>query len=325
MFASTSMSCLSGPHRSQLSPSDRHRHHAAADQQHRFGTTRDGEPASGYGWPGTWCDPSPRASNWRATERWTTNWFGGASSASPGGHPRHRAAPAHRGLDARRVFSGPALADRPNCSTGSPSRPGMLGEPALYWRVQRIGGLCRQEPGRPASVHHRPLDLGIKTSTPRNFAHRVSAPTSFRQVRPSPDRRPRTRQGVSLSNGPGDPATADRVVALTRRCSAPGFHCSASVLAADPGRALGRSAYKMVFGHRGINVPGDRPRHRTGRHHGTEPASHWRVRAGAFRYRLRPPRWSAAPAPTTGSSRASNSSTAAGVSVQYPRGRRRPA
>ena len=62
--------------------------------------------------------------------------------------------------------------------------------------------------------------------------------------------------GVFLSNGPGDPATAGRVVALTREVLGAGIPlfgiCFGNQIL---GRALGRSTYKMVFGHRGINVP----------------------------------------------------------------------
>jgi carbamoyl-phosphate synthase small subunit len=62
--------------------------------------------------------------------------------------------------------------------------------------------------------------------------------------------------GVFLSNGPGDPATADHVVAVTRDVLGAGIPlfgiCFGNQLL---GRALGRSTYKMVFGHRGINVP----------------------------------------------------------------------
>lgn len=62
--------------------------------------------------------------------------------------------------------------------------------------------------------------------------------------------------GVFLSNGPGDPATADHVVAVTRAVldrKIPLFGiCFGNQLL---GRALGRSTYKMTFGHRGINIP----------------------------------------------------------------------
>ena len=100
------------------------------------------------------------------------------------------------------------------------------------------------------------LDLGIKTNTPRNFAlrgirtHVLPSTATFDQIGElKPD-------GVFLSNGPGDPATAGRVVALTREVLGAGIPlfgiCFGNQIL---GRALGRSTYKMVFGHRGINVP----------------------------------------------------------------------
>jgi carbamoyl-phosphate synthase small subunit len=62
--------------------------------------------------------------------------------------------------------------------------------------------------------------------------------------------------GVFLSNGPGDPATADRAVALTRdllerRVPVFGICFGNQVL----GRALGLGTYKLRYGHRGINQP----------------------------------------------------------------------
>ncbi len=100
------------------------------------------------------------------------------------------------------------------------------------------------------------LDLGIKTNTPRMFAERgirvhvVPSATSIEQVLElNPD-------GVFLSNGPGDPATADSNVALTRQVlerELPLFGiCFGNQIL---GRALGRSTYKMKFGHRGMNIP----------------------------------------------------------------------
>ncbi|MBV8966925.1 MAG: gamma-glutamyl-gamma-aminobutyrate hydrolase family protein, partial [Mycobacteriaceae bacterium] len=100
------------------------------------------------------------------------------------------------------------------------------------------------------------LDLGIKTNTPRNFARRgirshvLPSSASFEQIG---DAKP---DGVFLSNGPGDPATADHVVAVTREVIGAGIPlfgiCFGNQIL---GRALGRSTYKMTFGHRGINVP----------------------------------------------------------------------
>ncbi|MER2205477.1 MAG: gamma-glutamyl-gamma-aminobutyrate hydrolase family protein, partial [Rhodococcus sp. (in: high G+C Gram-positive bacteria)] len=59
-----------------------------------------------------------------------------------------------------------------------------------------------------------------------------------------------------LSNGPGDPATADGAVHLTKEVIGQGLPlfgiCFGNQIL---GRALGLSTYKMKFGHRGINIP----------------------------------------------------------------------
>jgi len=100
------------------------------------------------------------------------------------------------------------------------------------------------------------LDLGIKTNTPRMMAARgiethvlpVGA-TLDDVLAVEPD-------GVFLANGPGDPATADGPVALTRavlerRIPLFGICFGHQIL----GRALGRGTYKLRYGHRGINIP----------------------------------------------------------------------
>ena len=99
-------------------------------------------------------------------------------------------------------------------------------------------------------------DMGIKTNTPRNFAargmrvHVVPANTPFDQIQQyHPD-------GVFISNGPGDPATADEMVEITKqilRADIPLFGiCFGNQIL---GRAFGLETYKLTFGHRGINVP----------------------------------------------------------------------
>ena len=100
------------------------------------------------------------------------------------------------------------------------------------------------------------FDMGVKTATPRHFSQRgietivVPANTSFDKVKSyNPD-------GVFVSNGPGDPATADEMVGIIKQVLAakiPFFGiCFGNQLL---GRALGLDTYKMKFGHRGINVP----------------------------------------------------------------------
>ncbi|APT84838.1 glutamine-hydrolyzing carbamoyl-phosphate synthase small subunit [Corynebacterium aquilae] len=99
-------------------------------------------------------------------------------------------------------------------------------------------------------------DMGIKTNTPRNFAARgirtvvVPSGTPFDKIKEyNPD-------GVFVSNGPGDPATADDMVAVVRdvlKADIPFFGiCFGNQIL---GRALGMETYKLKFGHRGINVP----------------------------------------------------------------------
>ena len=62
--------------------------------------------------------------------------------------------------------------------------------------------------------------------------------------------------GVFFSNGPGDPATAEREVALLREVLDRGIPffgiCFGNQLL---GRALGFGTYKLKYGHRGINQP----------------------------------------------------------------------
>lgn len=99
-------------------------------------------------------------------------------------------------------------------------------------------------------------DMGIKSATPGHFAQRgietivVPANTPYSEIAQyNPD-------GVFISNGPGDPATADEMVAVTRdviEAGVPLFGiCFGNQIL---GRALGMSTSKMKFGHRGINVP----------------------------------------------------------------------
>lgn len=100
------------------------------------------------------------------------------------------------------------------------------------------------------------VDLGIKSMTPHRMAERgmkvtvVPATWGWDQIAAlSPD-------GVFFSNGPGDPSTADHAVDVMRSAlqeKVPVFGiCFGNQIF---GRALGRSTYKLRFGHRGINQP----------------------------------------------------------------------
>ncbi|MFJ2116021.1 MULTISPECIES: glutamine-hydrolyzing carbamoyl-phosphate synthase small subunit [unclassified Streptomyces] len=98
------------------------------------------------------------------------------------------------------------------------------------------------------------LDLGIKGMTPHRMAERgievhvLPATATLDEVyATAPD-------GVFLSNGPGDPATADLTVVkgvLERGTPLFGICFGNQLL----GRALGFGTYKLKYGHRGINQP----------------------------------------------------------------------
>jgi carbamoyl-phosphate synthase small subunit len=98
------------------------------------------------------------------------------------------------------------------------------------------------------------LDLGIKGMTPHRLAERgievhvlPANATADDVYAVSPD-------GVFLSNGPGDPATADlTVIKAVLDRSTPLFGiCFGNQLL---GRSLGFGTYKLKYGHRGINQP----------------------------------------------------------------------
>ena len=100
------------------------------------------------------------------------------------------------------------------------------------------------------------LDLGIKSNTPRMMAARGIETHVLPSTATLDDLLAVEPDGVFLSNGPGDPATADHPVALTkavleRRIPFFGICFGNQIL----GRALGLGTYKMRYGHRGINIP----------------------------------------------------------------------
>ncbi|XNZ01224.1 glutamine-hydrolyzing carbamoyl-phosphate synthase small subunit [Micrococcus luteus] len=135
-------------------------------------------------------------------------------------------------------MKGQSLAETVSASEAyvvSPAEHGWTGEP-----IARIAA----------------LDLGIKAATPRHLAargvevHVLPATADYDAIRAvGPD-------GVFLSNGPGDPATADRQVEVLREVLDAGLPffgiCFGNQIF---GRALGFGTYKLPFGHRGPNQP----------------------------------------------------------------------
>jgi carbamoyl-phosphate synthase small subunit len=152
------------------------------------------------------------------------------------------------------IFSGPALASDEELVARVLASPRMEGAD-LY------GAVTTPEPYVvPADGERRfrvaALDVGIKFNTPRMMAERgievhvLPAHTPIETIEElAPD-------GFFIANGPGDPATADVPVELTRqvlerRIPTFGICFGNQILA----RALGRGTYKLRYGHRGINIP----------------------------------------------------------------------
>lgn len=203
-------------------------------------------------------DPSPRASNWRSSttleDELIRQRIVGIAGIDTRAVVRHLRS---RGSMKAGVFSGAALTAGTQVAElveRVAAQPPMLGAD-LAGEVSTPEAYI-VEPEGPQRFTVVALDLGIKTNTPRNFARRgvrshvLPSSVTFDQIA---DIKP---DGVFLSNGPGDPATADHVVSLTREVLGAGIPlfgiCFGNQIL---GRALGLSTYKMAFGHRGINIP----------------------------------------------------------------------
>ena len=200
-------------------------------------------------------DPSPRASNWRATgtleDELVRQHIVGIAGIDTRAVVRHLRS---RGSMKAGVFSGASLAEPDELAARVRGQQPMLGAD-LAGQVSTVDAYVA-EPEGPHRFTVAAIDLGIKTNTPRNFARRgvrsrvLPSSATFEQIAElKPD-------GVFLSNGPGDPATADHIVEVTREVLGAGIPlfgiCFGNQIL---GRALGLSTYKMVFGHRGINIP----------------------------------------------------------------------
>jgi carbamoyl-phosphate synthase small subunit len=200
-------------------------------------------------------DPSPRASNWRATgtleDELVRQHIVGIAGIDTRAVVRHLRS---RGSMKAGVFSGASLAEPDELAARVRGQQPMLGAD-LAGQVSTVDAYV-VEPEGPHRFTVAAIDLGIKTNTPRNFARRgvrsrvLPSSATFEQIAElKPD-------GVFLSNGPGDPATADHIVEVTREVLGAGIPlfgiCFGNQIL---GRALGLSTYKMVFGHRGINIP----------------------------------------------------------------------
>jgi carbamoyl-phosphate synthase small subunit len=200
-------------------------------------------------------DPARAPSNWRST-RTLADALNGQGIVGIAGIDT-RALVRHlrdRGAMRAGVFSGDSLADTDELVRRVLDSPKMEGAD-LY------GAVTTREPYVVSAAGERrfrvaALDVGIKFNTPRMMAERgiethvLPADSGIDAILDlNPD-------GVFVANGPGDPATADKPVALLEQVLGRGLPvfgiCFGNQILA---RALGRGTYKMRYGHRGINIP----------------------------------------------------------------------
>ncbi len=200
-------------------------------------------------------NPTRRVSNWRATGSLDEQLVrqGVVGIAGIDTRAITRVLREHGSMRAG-VFSGAALAADDELLARVTAAPPMAGA-NLSEEVSTAAAYVVPAVG-PVRFRVAALDLGIKTNTPRMLAQRgievhvlpvASGLDAITDLAPD---------GVFLSNGPGDPATADAAVALAREVLEAGYPlfgiCFGNQIL---GRALGRGTYKMRFGHRGINIP----------------------------------------------------------------------
>jgi carbamoyl-phosphate synthase small subunit len=204
-------------------------------------------------------EPAIRSSNWRATgdleDALREQGVVGICEIDTRALTRHLR---ERGAMRVGVFSGPE-ADRPLDELVRVVReaPEMTGAALADDVTTPEPYVVPAEGERRLTV--AAVDLGIKAMTPQQMAlrgievHVLPSTATIDDVLAVGDGGP---DGVFFSNGPGDPSTADREVALLQQVldrRIPFFGiCFGNQLL---GRALGFGTYKLKYGHRGINQP----------------------------------------------------------------------
>ncbi len=130
------------------------------------------------------------------------------------------------------------------------------------WKLDAVHGQDSgsriQDSAEPASssFHVVAYDFGVKRNILRMLAERGCRITVVPARTPAADVLAMNPDGVFLSNGPGDPEPCDYAIVATRQVLDAGVPLFGICLGHQIlGLAVGASAVKMKFGHRGANHP----------------------------------------------------------------------
>ena len=215
------------------------------------------DPESGRIWVSGFVvrDPSRVASSWRSTgsldRELVDQGVVGISGIDTRALTRHLR---ERGAMKVGIFSGDALGELEELHDQVAASPAMEGADLAHEVTTREAYVVPAVGEKRFTV--AALDLGIKTSTPRNLALRGCEVHVLPATTSGSDLLSIGADGVFLSNGPGDPATTDGPVAAAQAVLEAGVPlfgiCFGNQIL---GRALGLGTYKMRYGHRGLNQP----------------------------------------------------------------------
>jgi len=200
-------------------------------------------------------DPSPVASNWRATRSLEDELrSAGVTAIAIAGT---RALTLHlRERGAMRAAISTVTAEPAELVGRVQASPPMTGADLAREVTTPEPYVVRPPAGGTVRFRVAAVDLGIKAATPLALAglgcevHVLPATSTAREILATgPD-------GVFFSNGPGDPAACGYAVDAMRGVLAAGAPVFGICLGSQVlGRALGLGTYKLRFGHRGINQP----------------------------------------------------------------------
>ena len=219
------------------------------------------DPESGRFWVAGFVvrEPAIRASNWRSTreleDELRDQQVVGICEVDTRALTRHLR---ERGAMRVGIFSGPdAARSSEQLLEVVRQAPEMAGAALAEEVTTPEPYVMKAEGARRFTV--AAIDLGIKSMTPQRMTQRgievhvLPCTATIEEVLAVGENGP---DGVFFSNGPGDPATADREVGLLREVldrRIPFFGiCFGNQLL---GRALGFGTYKLKYGHRGLNQP----------------------------------------------------------------------